>query len=280
MYSRRVWAATVPASSSPAGAGRCPTYLGERTILDTLDPAYAARVVEAGGLPLLVSRPPGDSALDELLGLADGLLLTGGGDVDPASYGAGPRTSATPDGEADAFELALIEAARERGLPTLAICRGAQLLAVAHGGRLAQRLSAADGHDELDGLAPEAILAARHPIELVPGSRVERALGGPRVAVNTIHHHEIAEPGALEVTATAAGGVIEAVEPQTGLGRASACSGIPRRCRARAGRAVRPARRARRGCRRDASAATPRRSRRTGGRASSRRRRGTTRVTS
>ncbi len=192
-----------------------PTYLGERTVLDTLDPAYAARVSEAGGLPLLVSRPP-DGAIDDLLELADGLLLTGGGDVDPASYGARPENAVDPDWEADAFELALIEAARERALPTLAICRGAQLLAVAHGGRLAQRLSGSDGHEPLDGLAPEAILAARHRIEIVPGSRVERALGGRRVAVNTIHHHEIDEPGSLEVTATAAGGVIEAVEPHTG----------------------------------------------------------------
>jgi putative glutamine amidotransferase len=87
---------------------------------------------------------------------------------------------------------------------------------VAHGGRLAQRLSAGDGHVELAGLPPEAILAARHPVELVPGSRVQQALGHGPVAVNTIHHHEIADPGALGVTATAAGGVIEAVEPRTG----------------------------------------------------------------
>jgi putative glutamine amidotransferase len=191
-----------------------PTYLGERTVLDTLDPAYAARVLEAGGLPLLASRPPGGE-VDELLELADGLLLTGGGDVDPASYGARAENAVDPDWEADAFELALIAGARERELPTLAVCRGAQLLAVAHGGRLAQRLSGADGHEDLGALAPEAILSARHPIEIVPGSRVERALGSRTAAVNTIHHHEIADPGALEVTATAAGGVIEAVEPHT-----------------------------------------------------------------
>jgi len=201
-----------------------PTYLGERTILDTLDPAYAARVFEAGGLPLVVSRPPGGEALDDLLSIADGLVLTGGGDVNPASYGADPENVDDPDARADAWELALIAAARERGLPTLAICRGAQLLAVAHGGRLAQRLSAADGHRELDGLAPEQILAARHDVSLLAGSRVQRALGGDcdRVAVNTIHHHEIADAGELQVTATAPGGVIEAVEPRTDW----ACVGV------------------------------------------------------
>ena len=97
-----------------------------------------------------------------MLALADGLLLTGGGDVDPASYGAAPENVDDPDPGADEWELALIAAARERAVPTLTICRGAQLLAVAHGGRLSQRLSAGDGHRELGGLAPEAILAARH----------------------------------------------------------------------------------------------------------------------
>jgi putative glutamine amidotransferase len=195
-----------------------PTYLGERTMLDTLDPAYAARVTDAGGLPLILSRPPGPTAqtlLDEMLAMADGLLLTGGGDVDPASYGALAENADEPDAGADDWELAVIAAARARALPTLGICRGAQLLAVAHGGRLAQRLAQTDEHPDLGGLAPDAILSARHAIELVPGSRVQRALGGEQVAVNTIHHHGIEDPGELEVTATAPGGVIEAVEPRS-----------------------------------------------------------------
>jgi putative glutamine amidotransferase len=194
-----------------------PTYLGERTILDSLDPAYAGRVAEAGGLPLVVSRPPSDEqrVLGELLGIADGLVLTGGGDVDPAAYGEAPENVDEPDPAADAWELALIAAARERELPTLAICRGAQLLAVAHAGRLAQRLSGGAGHRELAGLSPEQILSARHPLELLAGSRVRRALGDGPIAVNTIHHHAIADAGELQVTATAAGGVIEAIEPRS-----------------------------------------------------------------
>ena len=192
-----------------------PTYLGERTILDTLDPAYAARCSTPAVCRWWCPRPPGD-ALDDLLSIADGLLLTGGGDVDPASYGAELENADDPDAGADDWEIALIAGARERALPTLAICRGAQLLAVAHGGRLAQRLSAGEGHRSLDGLAPEEILAARHDVELAAGSRVQRALGGSeRIAVNTIHHHEIADAGELEVTGTAPGGVIEAVEPRS-----------------------------------------------------------------
>src|SRR5205809_3721277 len=113
------------------------TYLGERTLLDTLDPAYADRVAEAGGLPLVIPRPPDDfeSAADELLGLADGLLLSGGGDVDPSSYDAtagGGTQDADP--RADAWELTLVRRAADLRLPTLGVCRGAQLMAVAFGG--------------------------------------------------------------------------------------------------------------------------------------------------
>ena len=113
-----------------------PTYLGERTRLETLDPAYAERVSAAGGQPLLVSRPAAaaDESVAQLMELVDGVLLTGGGDVVPASYGAERENVQDDDAEADEFELALIAAARAAALPTLAICRGAQLLASAHGG--------------------------------------------------------------------------------------------------------------------------------------------------
>src|SRR5205823_5581145 len=100
-------------------------------------------------------------------------------------------------------------------LPTLAICRGAQLLAVAHGGRLAQWLTPDAGHTDLAALSAEEILSARHSIELMTASRVGRAVGCRTLAVNTIHHHEIADDGELEVTARAASGAIEAVEPHT-----------------------------------------------------------------
>lgn len=193
-----------------------PTYLGRQTMLDTLDPAYASRVAQAGGLPLVASRPPESDldCLEELISLADGVVLTGGGDVDPASYGAATENVDAVEPRADAWELAILREARARELPTLAICRGAQLLAVAHGGRLAQRLSIARGHRELVGLSPEEILSARHPIEIEPGSRLSKALGSGPIAVNTIHHHEIADPGELEVTARA-NGVIEGVEPRS-----------------------------------------------------------------
>lgn len=193
------------------------TFLGAHTVLDTLDPAYADRISEAGGRPLLIGRPPGDvaDAVKQLIELADGLLLTGGGDVDPAAYREPRHNVADADPAADAFELALIEAASAARLPTLAICRGAQLLAVAGGGRLAQQPAPTDGHAELAGVAAEQILAARHPVSLVDGSRVRRVFGRDAISVNTIHHHQISDPGELAVTGIAPGGVIEAVEPRT-----------------------------------------------------------------
>ena len=200
-----------------------PTYLGERTVLDALDPAYTARIADAGGLPLIASRPPATAPgapaelAAELLDLADGLLVSGGGDVDPATYGEAPENVQDADADADRWELELLRGAEARNLPTLAVCRGAQLLAVAHGGRLTQHLPPALGHAELADMTPEEILSARHPVAVAPGSRLAQALNTEPQAtllVNTIHHHAIADPGDLAVTATAEGGVIEAVEPR------------------------------------------------------------------
>src|ERR1700733_16318090 len=140
-----------------------PTYLNDRTRLETLDPAYAERVSAAGGQPLLLSRPPsaGDRSAPELVDLADGGVLSGGGDGDPAAYGAPRENVADVDAEADQFELEIIRAARAAQLPTLGICGGIYMLAVAHDGALMQRPPALDGHTELTGLSPDAILRAR-----------------------------------------------------------------------------------------------------------------------
>jgi putative glutamine amidotransferase len=193
-----------------------PTYLGERTVLDALDPAYSDGVARAGGLPLVVPRPPDrdpDAAAEHVLELADGVLLSGGGDVHPGTYGDEDEgANADMDPAADAWEIALVRGAQRRGLPTLGICRGAQIMAVAWGGRLAQSLPPQAAHRDMAALTPEAILAERHPVDLVPGSELERALGAARVDVNTIHHHAIADAGSLRVSARAAGDLIEGVE--------------------------------------------------------------------
>jgi putative glutamine amidotransferase len=142
-----------------------PTPLGARTRLYALDPAYAARVAAAGGDPFIVMH---DVAPAAALDGMDGLLLSGGGDVAPASYGAADEGACEDiDPRADAWELALIAEARRRRLPTVGICRGMQLLAIAHGGALAQRADAAL-HPGMGALAPDASLARRHALGFDP----------------------------------------------------------------------------------------------------------------
>jgi putative glutamine amidotransferase len=195
-----------------------PTMLGERTVLDALDPAYPDRVSEAGGLPLILPRPPAAQAeqiADELLELADGLLLSGGGDLAPQSHGADRAGDAKDaDPEADRWEIELTRAAARRRLPTLGICRGAQVMAVAFGGRLERELPAEGRHRDIYGLEAEEILAERHPVALGAGSQASDVYGEAALIVNTIHHNSIADAGELAVGGVADGGLIEAIEPR------------------------------------------------------------------
>jgi putative glutamine amidotransferase len=202
-------AAMRPRIAITAWRRELPTYLGARTPMDTLDPAYSARIADAGGLPVIVPRGPyAEEALDGM----DGLMLTGGGDVDPASYGAADEGSADVDPVADAWELALLREALRRELPTLAICRGAQLLAVAHGGSLLQHVEPDDLHPRVDGRDPDVLRADRHPVTLVEGSAIARLFAAGPLAVNTLHHQAIGDAGSLVVTARTTTGIVEAVE--------------------------------------------------------------------
>ena len=186
-----------------------PTALGDRTRLYALDPAYADCVIAAGGIPtLLIHGVDPHTALHGV----DALLLSGGGDVAPTSYGAVDEGSCEDVDEiADSWELALIAAARARRIPTLGICRGMQLLAVAHGGALAQQVDAAL-HPGMGALPPTDALARRHLVAVESASLLGALFDTTELSVNTIHHQVVADPGSLVVTAVAADGTIEAVE--------------------------------------------------------------------
>jgi putative glutamine amidotransferase len=176
---------------------------------------YIDQVTEAGGVPVLLPPVPGvASALSRL----DGLILTGGGDVDPAGYGAepDPRTSRVQP-ERDQAELELLAAALADGVPVLGICRGMQLLNVARGGTLHQHLPEEGGHRPAPGTF------GSHPVRLDPGSRLASILrpgGGQHpgeadltLDVPTAHHQGIARLGdGLVPVAWAQDGLIEAVE--------------------------------------------------------------------
>lgn len=161
---------------------------------------YENAVRAAGGVPVVRCYPPADTGFD-------GLLLCGGGDLDPLLYGQESRGSQPPDPERDRTELALVRAWLEAGKPILGICRGTQVLNVALGGTLVQDL----GPD----LVPFHTWDQQdkvHPIRTQEGSLLHR-LYGPLCAVNSAHHQAADRPGeGLRVTARSEGGVAEGLE--------------------------------------------------------------------
>jgi putative glutamine amidotransferase len=175
-----------------------------------LVPATYVRAVErAGGAAMVL--PVQSESLESLLGRIDALVLSGGPDVDPRRYGE-PRhvQSDSPRTERDEFELALVDQARQADTPTLAICRGMQVLNVALGGALHQHLPDVVGHA---GHSPTVGEYAWHQVDVAPASRLAEILRGPVIDAASHHHQAIDRLGAgLRVGARAADGTIEAVE--------------------------------------------------------------------
>jgi putative glutamine amidotransferase len=175
---------------------------------------YLDAVRRGGGEPVVLQPAElsvGDAAA--LLARLDALVLTGGPDVDPARYGQRPhREVYGVDPVADAFELALTHAACHQALPTLAICRGIQVLNVALGGTLDQHLADRAGVGD-HGVPAVDDGSARHPVELEADSTVARAMGDLRPVCSSHHHQALDRLGdGLRVTGRAADGVVEAVE--------------------------------------------------------------------
>lgn len=191
-----------------------PTFVSERTLLYTLGDEYVTAVADSGAIPVLLPHLDPDDAPRALAGV-DALVIAGGGDVHPATYGAELDGSIDIDRQADASEVALIRAARDRELPTLAICRGMQLVNVAYGGTLEQDITVpGTAHEPVPHDDPDAVMSAMHPVEVVAGSRLAQVLGAGQREVNTIHHQGIARlADGFEAVASAPDGVIEAIEP-------------------------------------------------------------------
>ena len=169
---------------------------------------YVHAVERAGGRALLI--PPSEDGVAETLDVLDGIVFSGGADVDPAAYGADAHQETDePQARRDAGELALLTVALERDLPTLAICRGFQLWNVARGGDLVQHLPETLGHDD-HKLVPGEF--AEHPVEVKEGSKLASIVGGTPTV--TSHHHQgVGRLGeGLVETAWAADGTIEGAE--------------------------------------------------------------------
>jgi putative glutamine amidotransferase len=188
------------------------TTLGVAMDNATINQRFGALVVAAGGVPVATDAWAEPEALLERV---DAVVLNGGSDVAPELYGA-ERLEATDaaDPRRDDFELRLARAALEREVPVLGVCRGIQLLNVAHGGSLLQDLG---GDTTIEHYAREEWDRPVHDVEIEPDSRLARVYGR-RTSVNSVHHQAVNRVGeGLRVCARAADGVIEGIEDERGL---------------------------------------------------------------
>jgi putative glutamine amidotransferase len=167
---------------------------------------YVEQVQRAGGIATVLPPDPDAAVVDRL----DGLVLAGGPDLDAARYGAEPHPTADPPRQPrDAAEVALYRAARDRGLPVLGICRGLQVMALAHGGSLHQHLPdivGDDRHRRQRGTYSE------HGARFAADTLIAGLLGAGEAVVNSSHHQALDDPGSLTVTGWADDGTIEVCE--------------------------------------------------------------------
>ncbi len=181
----------------------------------SLVPNYTQMVRRAGGIPVLLTAGDPDE-IPVLLEHLDGVVMSGGGDVDPARYGGRPHPAVYGiDPVRDEFEIALARALAERQVPTACICRGLQVMNVAFGGSLIEDISA-EGPDMLEHWVDgDGSYQPQHPVSIEPGSPTAKALGTEELGVNTLHHQAVRRVGdGLVVTGRAPDGVIEALVPK------------------------------------------------------------------
>ncbi|QXJ26215.1 gamma-glutamyl-gamma-aminobutyrate hydrolase family protein [Actinomadura graeca] len=177
-----------------------------------LPATYPRSVERAGGVPVMLPPTASLRGLEALVSRLDGLVLAGGGDLDPELYGAVRHAeTGPPQPQRDRFELALIRAAVDADLPFLAICRGMQVLNVARGGALVQHLPEAVGHE---GHAPQTGIVGSHRVRISATSTVGKILGDAS-DVPTYHRQAVGRLGkGLSAVAWAQDQVVEAVELQ------------------------------------------------------------------
>ncbi len=199
-----------------------PTYVHPENDLYTLDPEYTDSVEAAGGLAVITPFASSLEHAKALLARCDGLILSGGDDIDPSTYGHELDGSVAMNPATDASDQHFLAAALELGLPTLAVCRGAQLVNVALGGTLNQHIwDTLDDHparpetdDETHNA--DAMWARRHDVTLESGSCIAKVFDSSTVSTTSLHHQSIDEVAPnLVVTGRTSDGSIEAVEHRT-----------------------------------------------------------------
>ncbi|HEV7234629.1 MAG TPA: gamma-glutamyl-gamma-aminobutyrate hydrolase family protein [Ktedonobacteraceae bacterium] len=196
----------IPCHADYLDGSRRPVYCNNR--------AYVHAIEHAGGVPILIPILHDFSMLDTLLPRLDGLLLSGGADIDPAVYGeAAHPLCDTPDHELDEIELKLASWALQEDIPTLGVCRGMQVLNVALGGTLYQDIDdqRTDSLHHSQRQHPRDFLA--HSINVLSGSRVQQLLGPGPFMVNSLHHQAVRQPGrGVVISGKAGDGIAEMLE--------------------------------------------------------------------
>ena len=178
-----------------------------------LTAAYVTALERAGLIPLIVPPLSSADAAASVLDSVAGLVLTGGEDVDPARYGEKRHEKVVSVNAArDATEAALVEEARARGTPVLAICRGIQILNVALGGSLVQDIPT-QCETTIDHDDEGARTSRSHEVSIEPGSLIARAVGTEHCTVNSFHHQSVKRVAdGMRVTARSPDGIIEGIE--------------------------------------------------------------------
>jgi putative glutamine amidotransferase len=207
-----------------SGAGRLAPLVGLTTYreparwgvwdqrADLLPSTYAVAVESVGGVPVLLPPvAPYDDAAAAVVARLDALVVSGGADVDPARYGEEPHpATGLPRPDRDGWELALLAAAGERGLPTLGVCRGMQVMAVSAGGSLQQHVPDVLGSTDHD---PGGDGFGEVEVRVAPGSRLAQALdAAPTLGVRCHHHQSVREHPGYQAVAWASDGALEAIE--------------------------------------------------------------------
>lgn len=173
---------------------------------------YLHSVAQVGGVPLILP-PMTQSLIDGMLDAVDAVCLSGGPDIDPKNYGGKPHPQLGPTEFAtDAFEIALARAADRRGMPILAICRGAQVLNVARGGTLFQHIPDDPGV-EIEHRQSELGHKTTHAVTIDSDSQLRSLIGVDELDVNSFHHQAVDRLGSgLRVNARAEDGIVEGLE--------------------------------------------------------------------
>ncbi|HJV05401.1 MAG TPA: gamma-glutamyl-gamma-aminobutyrate hydrolase family protein [Actinomycetota bacterium] len=203
----------IAVAGQPVPAGKVRSWREDSVALPA---TYVRALHQAGGQEaILAPRELSRDEAERLLERFDGLLLIGGGDIDPKHYGQDPLPECYGiDTEADVFEMRLVQAAVGRGMPVLAICRGFQILNVATGGSLDQHIT---GRDGLIGHGVPGVSPEMHEVRLEPGTWTAKAMGTETVQVSSSHHQAAARIGdGLVVSGRAPDGIVEAMEHPDG----------------------------------------------------------------